>query len=124
MIGLAEIRSDLLAALRAGGLTVFDHLPRQLHPPVVLIEPADPYISDEDPNLPHGHVNVSWTLHVIAKPGTPESQTIGLDTLIEETLAALPPSWDVGNVGQPYSLTNDQRSWLATQINASISTRY
>lgn len=123
MINLVALREELTTSLEAGGLTVYDHLPDQLHPPVVLIEPGDPYLTDEDPDIPYGHTQVNWTAHVIAKAGTAATQSIDLDELIVKTLYAMPDGWDIGTTSIPYTLTNGQRSWLATRINVSVTVR-
>lgn len=124
MIELAGIRTALETSLKDGGLTVYDHLPNQLHPPVVLIEPGDPYIDDSDTSIPGGHVEVAWTLHVITRQATPAKQTVELDDLIATTLEAIPDGWDVGPVQRPFSLTNGERSWLATTITTTTLARY
>lgn len=118
-LDLAAIRDELKTALTASGLTVHDHLPNQLHPPLVLIEPDDPYITDEDDDIPYGSVAVNWVAHVITKQATPETQTVALDDLIVQTLYAAPDGWNIGPTGRPYVLTNGQNQWLSTRINLS-----
>lgn len=122
-LDLIAIRETLTAGLEDGGLTVYDHLPKQLHPPVVLIEPGEQYITDEADDIPFGSVAVNWVLYVIAKAGTPETQSLDLDALIVQTLGAIPEGWNIGTTGRPYQLTNGQLTWLASQVQVSFITR-
>lgn len=124
MSTLAEIRTDLEAALTGAGLTAHDHLPPQIHPPVVLIEPADPYITDGSAEHGYGVHVVSHDLHVITRKGTGQTQTTELDELIQTVITATDARWDMGDTARPYRLQVGSTTYLASRVTVSTPNRF
>lgn len=127
MTTLAELRDDVVQVLHDGGLDhVYGHLPERVTPPVVLLEPSDPYVTDEPEQVPAGCFQVAYDLLVTGPTARAEKQTRDLDELIQQVLAALdaPGSqWGVSTVAQPFVLTVGSASYLATRITVTTITR-
>lgn len=124
MSTLPEFRAELRAALTGAGLTAYEHLPPQLHPPVVLIEPADPYITDGSTEHGYGFHVVSFDLHVITRKGTGQTQTTELDELIQTVITATDETWDLGDVARPYRLQVGSTFYLASRVTVTIPNRF
>lgn len=121
-LDLAALRTELTDALTAAGLTAYGHMPEQIHAPLIVLEPGDPYITDEPDHIPNGHVQVAFSLHIIAKPGTAAKQTTGLDELIADVLAAIPDQWGGIDLARPYRLATDRTQWPATRLDLTTIT--
>lgn len=124
MTTLADLRTDLTDALRDGGLDAHGHLPERIQPPVVLVEPGEPYLTDEPDHVPAGHLQVAYDLHVIGRQATAAEQTRRMDDLITTALDALDTTqWAPGDVARPYTLTVGSASYLATRITVTTIAR-
>lgn len=121
-LDLAGLAGELTTALQAAGITAVDHMPQQVHPPVVILEPGDPFITDDRDDVPNGHVAVAYTLHLIARPGTPAAQTENLNALIEAVIGAIPDGWGAGPIVRPYRLRNGDAEWPATNLTLTTIT--
>ena len=125
-MNLAELRADLVQVLTDGGLDhVFGHLPERVSPPVVLVEPADPYLTDEPDEVPSGRFQVGYDLLVVGRNGRSAEQTRQLDALIQDVLDALdaPGSrWGAATVDRPFTLTVGSASYLSTRITVTTIT--
>lgn len=125
MSTLPELRALLVTTIKDHdeGLVVHDHLPPQIHPPVVLIEPADPYIADA-PEQGYGSHAVSFDLHIITRRGTGQVQTAELDDLIQRVIDATDPAFELGEVARPYRLQVGSTSYLASRVTVSTPNRF
>ena len=110
---LAELRDDLVNLITTTEAPAHPHLPQRLTPPVKVLEPADPYITDEPDALAFGEVRVSYDVYLIVRPGTPEKVTSELDAMIQATFA----------VFEDALVMPDQSSYLATRVRVSTDTR-
>lgn len=122
-MSLTKLRATLTAALTEAGLSVYDYLPPQVHPPVVLIEPADPYIEAGET---FGELLVSLDLYVVTRKGTGLTQTRELDGLIETVIRATDDTeWALSEVGRPYALTlgGSSTRYLAATVTVQTHTR-
>lgn len=122
---LPALRDDLVAALGDEGLTVYGYLPERVHPPVVIVEPADPYLSDDAAGVPAGHWQVAYELHLIVDASIdPEKRSRDLDALIGQALAALDLSqWGATSVARPYILDVAGERFPATVVTVTTITR-
>lgn len=122
-MSLADLRADLLAVLNSTDLPAYDHLPERITPPILLVEPDDPYLTDGD-GVPFGMRQVAYQVYVIGRRGTSATQTTELDKHIVTTLGALDDSenWDVGTVARPYALQLGDSAYLATTIAVTTIT--
>lgn len=103
---LADLRADLVAQLHTAKAPAFDYLPKTLNPPVKVIEPAEPYITDEAEGLVFGQVQVAYDVFVLARRATNASQVAQVDELLQDVIDALDDTdWDIRDVGQPFVLT-------------------
>lgn len=125
MIDLPALREDLTTVL-APVAQVFDHLPERVNPPVLLIEPDDPWITDENSSgtVTFGSVRVRFVVFVVVRAGTARKQTADLDALTTKTLAALIDSeqWYVEDTRQPFTVTIAGQPWFATYITIYANT--
>lgn len=122
---LPALRDDLVAALQAAGLTVYGYLPSRVQPPVVIVEPADPYLTDELDYLPSGSWQVAYDLHLIVESAIePETRSRDLDELIGQALDALDLSdWGAATVARPYLLDVAGERFPATVVTVTTTTR-
>lgn len=120
MSALAGARAGLIEALTTAGLSNYDYLPPQIHPPVVLIEPADPYLQDAET---FGGFIVTFDLYVITRRGTGQTQTQELDELLVKTVEAVSDGWDLAEVGRPYSLQVASTRYLTATVTVQTEIR-
>ena len=124
MATLKDLRADLAEILGAGDVPAFPHLPERLTPPVQLLEPGSPYITDAGEDLTFGEVEVAYDVTLVVRPGTSAAQTAALDELVQtvvELVDATP--WFVRDVEQPFALVlPDQSTYLATRVRVTTPT--
>lgn len=129
MSSLRTVRDDLAAALADDAYTVEPVMPDQLHPPLVLMAPADPYIvtsSTSDTPVAYGEALIQWDLYLIPEQGYPADTYANLDDMIETVIqrADLSAEWDLGEVRAPYTLTSGGTSYLITTLTLTRPTTF
>lgn len=101
----AEARADLAAALRTeDGVPVYERLPDRWTPPLVVLEPASPWITADDPEIPYGAGVVRFTVRIIGETGTPTEGASKVEDTLAHVLSrvfASPSEWGVENVDAP-----------------------
>ncbi len=115
---LTTQRGDLKAALEAipevaAAVTVYDYVPEALAAPAIIIQPGDPYLSDEDQT--HGAYAVARLVTLVIESNTNDRATDELDTLIEAVIGAI----DVSTVSGPFPFTYNTATYLA--VNATVT---
>lgn len=112
---LRALRDDLKAALTLAGITVLDHLPERLVPPLTIIAAGSPYIESGDA---FGSYRAHFTLVLVGPHGTNETTTHALDELIAKTLVSLDAAdWGLERVDPPMMLQHGGGNYLSTQID-------
>lgn len=124
MTTLTELRTDLATVIDSTGAPAHDHLPERLTPPVQVIEPGSPYLTDEADGLTFGEIQVAFDVVLVARRGTSAAQTKALDVMVQDLYAAVDASaWFVREVEQPYALVMpDQSAFLATRVRVTTTT--
>lgn len=101
---------DELAELCAGlGVTVHRTVPEEVAPPCVVLQPSDPFVTDDDPDQTFAEPYVISFDVILLVPldaeHDNEQASDQLDQLLDALLDALrPSSWWLGSMGQPAAL--------------------
>lgn len=115
---LAQLRADVATALTTAGLTAIDYVAETIVPPVAVVVPSDPYVTDED--VPFGHVNVNLSILVIGGKGTNKAAASQIDSLIAQAFVALlTAGYDVTEVSPPGQVNLNGQSFLGAVIDLS-----
>lgn len=123
----AALRAVLDGQVLADGvaLEVFDAMPEAWHPPILIIEPSDPWWS-MNANLPSGMAQVRYDVAVIAARGTNPALIPKVEALIEQVLTAILSGghgWTPESVPAPEILATAQDSYLASRVTVTIPAR-
>lgn len=120
MSAFLQVRTDVAAALTAGGMHAFTNVPEVATAPMAWVAPGDPYVTREDATF--GGEIVTCEVVVVASAGTNEYQAEELDDLIVTALDALEAAGiDVTDVGRPGRVTISATN--QTHLAAAIGTR-
>lgn len=107
-MNLSEIRAAHKAALDAiDGIQAYDHVPEQLVAPCAVLEPGEPYLTDNE--QPHGRMLAALTVTLVVDVGTNAKAIDDLDGLIEKVLPQLP----IASVGKPQQFMYGGTTYLA-----------
>ena len=126
MTTLAALRADLVDVLTTTEAPAHPHLPARLNAPCKVLEPSDPYVTDDVETLTFDEVRVSFDVFLIVRHGTPAKQTEDLDAMVQEVFDAVngTEAWFAREVAQPYALVMpDQSSYLTTRVRVSTDVR-
>lgn len=117
---LAQARRHLEAATKAP-----DHVPSIIDPPCVVIEPADPYLT-QHPTYAYNEYDVSMTAYVLIGSDDNDVMARDLDTRLLAAMADIDGTdeWSVTRVGKPgvYIATDWQAYGIALTVTARITT--
>lgn len=113
MTDITVPRADLAAGLapiaeKVTGFQVYDHVPERLVAPCAVIEPADPYLTDDE--QPFESMRVNYTITLVAREGTNAKATSNLDALVN---ALIDTGLDVPTVSQPIRFNYNTANYLA-----------
>lgn len=114
---LAQLRADVAATLTAAGITSIDYVAETIVPPVAIVMPSDPYVSDQD--VPFGHINVNLSVLVIGGKGTNQAAAQQIDSLIAQAYTALTAEYDVTEVSSPGQVTLNGQAFLGVVLSIS-----
>jgi len=109
---LAGCREELRLLLGAAGVTVYDHIPERVVPPVALLEPGSPYMQQGDTFC---DFTVNMNVVLLVGQGRNEVGTVDLDELICEVLDAV-DTWDLVSVEQPAAFDMNNTTYLGVRI--------
>lgn len=116
---LAAQRADLQTALAAGGLTVLDHLPERIVPPVAIIAAGSPYLETGES---FGSWRVRFTVVLVCSQGTNETATKQLDDSVTAAAVALDNAgWGIERVDQPTMLGHANTHFLSTTVDVTVT---
>lgn len=121
---LAARRAALVDLLTEADVDATGHLPEQLHPPLALVEPADPYLTDNG-QVGYGGWSLTYDVYLVTARGTSEAMTEALDALIGKAVQALDTdTFDVTRVARPYGLDvkntrGTSTRYLATRVTVT-----
>ncbi len=110
---LAAQRGRLETALAAGELTVLDHLPERLVPPVAIIAAGSPYLEAGEQ---FGSWRVRFTVVLVCAQGTNDTATKQLDEIVTAATVAL-DGWGIERVDQPTMLAHGNAHFLSTTVD-------
>lgn len=105
-------------ALIAEGLDVVEYIPERIIPPVVVIKPSTQYLQVATLGSEY---DLGLELILITATATNEYASEELDTLIQDTLKALPNYAVMTGVEKPYTLSANNAEYLATSIQVNLS---
>jgi hypothetical protein len=109
---LAAARQELRLLLGATGVTtVYGHVPERVAPPVALLEPGAPYMTQGDTFC---DFVVRFNIVLLVR-GDNETATAELDDLICSVIDNI-ETWDVDSVEQPSSFDINNTTYLGTRI--------
>lgn len=110
-----QLAIDLGEAL---GVTVHASPPARFTPPVVILVPGDPYVTED--GAPFTRATMSMEIRVVTTQGQdPEAALADLETMTGQIMAWLDhitTGWDFTQISEPYSLATAQASFPALSI--------
>lgn len=117
MAASTDARVEIVTAYVAAGLTAFGYTPATLVPPVVVVEPASPWLV---PTRVGDDLRATMRLRAIATVNLVDSATSqsALETLVEQVLAATPDGVVVESVDAP---TIDSTASQGVTLTASVN---
>lgn len=118
---IADAVGDGLESLGVHVDQVYPFVPEAIQAPAVVVQPADPYLSDE--GQPFGFYLVRFTVSLVAEVATNQVVTEALDQMVYQTVVALADSWAIDQVGEPYAFRANENMHLAADITISSSIR-
>lgn len=109
------LAADLSTVL---GVTVHASPPTRFTPPVVILVPGDPYVTED--NAPYSHATMGMELRVVTTQGQDnEAALTDLETMaaqIMEWLERPITGWDFTQISEPYSLATAQATFPALSV--------
>lgn len=121
MVDLAAIRSDIAAVLTTAGIRAIDYVAETIAPPVAVVVPSDPYITQD--GVPFGHLNVNISVLVIGAKGTNQAAAAQIDSLIAQAYTALNAVYDVTEVSPPGQVNLNGQAFLGAVLSISETTK-
>ncbi len=110
----AALKTDLEAITAiADTVTVYDYVPEAINAPAIIIQPDDPYLTDE--GQPYGTYKVSRLLSIIAENDTNDRATDELERITEAVIA----DQNIGQLSAPFPMTYNSVTYLV--INAKVT---
>lgn len=119
---LTEARVSVVEDLQNVGLTVKDHVPAKVVPPLVIIGTGDPYLEESETfrgyNQNGSDFVVRLELFVITGTATNSAATKTLDEMIQKVIFNL-GEWKIDGVSAPYMATANDAVYLTSRISIS-----
>lgn len=103
---ITEARDELAAWLAGVGVTVERSVPEEVAPPALILQPADPFVVDDDPDATFSEPYViAFDVVVLVRLDDEHGNAAAsdkLDQLVDQLLVELRGSaWHLGSMGQP-----------------------
>lgn len=111
---LTETKKGLSDSLNAEGINAEHFIPSRITPPLAIISPDITYVSQGD-TFASFTLGVELTL-VAQTASNPKAQE-DLDDAIVTTISAIPASWRINSVEQPFSLSTGNAEYLSTKMS-------
>lgn len=111
-------KQEFALALDEAGLNVVSYIPERITPPIIVIAPGSPYLTQSVVAMGEYLMNLEVTL--VASKATNQQETEYLDALLEDFLLALPAYAKLDSVGKPFELAVSNASYLASTVNLDI----
>ncbi len=103
---------DAITAI-AETVTVYDHVPEAITAPAIIIQPGDPYLTDEGQT--YGSYKVTRLLSIIVETDTNEVATDELERIAQAIIG----DQEVTELSAPFPLSYNQVNYLT--INATVT---
>lgn len=120
MSSLATVRADLATALGVTGYTSHGHVPEQVEPPCLIVQPGDPYLSTDETTYDTTEWQLSVELYVLSAYQANEQAADDLDAMLAQVLpAVLAAGWSIASSGAPgpYNTTD----WIAYGVRLNCA---
>lgn len=120
MSGMTDARKAVTADLQAVGLTVKDHVPEKVVPPLVLLRAGGPNMLEPGDTLDGAEMVFHLGLLILIKNKPNAEATEDLESTIEKVLWNL-GDWDLDGVGQPFFAQHNGYEYPAVELSISKS---
>lgn len=119
---LLTLRTELVEALSALDIFIYDHLPGAAAIPSAVVLAGSPYVSQ---GQTFGEHQVRFWVYISASAGDNQSETNELDELTEAAIEALAiDGWTVEDVSQPFQWDLNGASGYTTSIQVASSVTF
>lgn len=112
---LASSRALLAQQLVSAGVTVSDHVPERINPPLAVIEPGTPYVQA---GQTFTEFEVRYQVILLAATAANQVASSELDRLIVAVLDAV-DTFDLDQVDQPSQFDTGSAQFLGTRLTFS-----
>lgn len=117
---LQAMRADLEAVLGGIGVTVHQHLPERLAPPMAMLAAGSPYLES---GQAFGALLVRYTIVLVAGQASNHDATAALDEVVARAAVAISNSdWGLERVDQPTMLRANNAEYYSTTIDVAQAT--
>jgi hypothetical protein len=111
---ITTAKADLAEALVDEGIKAEYFIPSRITPPLAIISPDSTYVAQGD-TFASFELGVEITL-VAQTASNPKAQE-ELDDAIVTAISAIPASWRINDVAQPFALSTGNAEFLATRMS-------
>ena len=113
---LTQAKLDLADFLEESGIKTESYIPPRITPPLAIISPSPLYVAQGDT---FASFEVGLEITLISQTATNAKATELLDTAIVTAIGAIPASWKINSVEQPFALQTGNAEYLASKISVS-----
>lgn len=112
---LATLRRQIQDALTQAGMTVEDHLPERMSPPLAIIAAGSPYLEG---GTTFGSYTARFTVVLVCPAGTNATVTKALDASVTQAVVVLDGAdFGLERVDQPTMLQHGGGNYLSTTLD-------
>lgn len=116
-MSLADVRTNLKTALQATGKVVYNYVPENASLPCYILVPASPYVSVISMS---GKLNASFRVSLVVAYNDNQAAIVNLDSMIEETVGALPATAALGEFSTPTKTTLGPSEVFTTDVQVDL----
>jgi hypothetical protein len=114
MNALTQARYDLAESLNDADIITEYYIPPRITPPLAIISPSSVYVRQGDT---FSSFEVGLEITLVAQTASNPKATESLDDALVLAIGAIPVSWTIQSVEQPFALNTGNAEYLATKIS-------
>lgn len=115
-MGMTEARSELAELLQGAGLSVKNHVPAKVIPPLVLISTDEPMLDNEVTTFNSVEYDYHLVLYIVGGTAATEEALKAVEVMTEKVLSNL-GDWTVDRVGAPAYRSSNDNNFLSVAIS-------
>jgi hypothetical protein len=113
---LTQAKYDLAESLDDAGIKAEYYIPPRITPPLAIISPDAVYVRQGDT---FSSFEVGLEITLVAQTASNPKATESLDDALVLAIGAIPATWTIQSVEQPFALNTGNAEYLATKISVT-----